>query len=191
MSKVKGVHSSWVRLRFSEIHTCAKTSIFHFWHVYMWALFYFFIASLNTNLWGFLLVNRTFCFKSQEWRHVISVDGGIPALPQIKLTISYIWCHWCSNQCGYNIVTQWTTYCTSCTRLATSLLLGERSEPCLAGKRPNNERQSSREVDLSRLMGFHLHFEPKMVSGVTRIWGFRFHLWVHDFNGGMCWFHSN
>ena len=90
MSKVKGVHSSWVRLRFSEIQTCAKTSIFHFWHVYMWALFYFFIASLNTNLWGFLLVNRTFCFKSQEWRHVISVDGGIPALPQIKLTISYI-----------------------------------------------------------------------------------------------------
>ena len=44
----------------------------------------------------------------------------------------------------------------------------------------------SREVDLSRLMGFHLHFAPKMGSGVTRIWGFRFHLRVLDFNGRMC-----
>ena len=34
----------------------------------------------------------------------------------------------------------------------------------------------SREVDMSRLMGFCLHFTPKMGSGVTRIWGFRFHL---------------
>ena len=33
----------------------------------------------------------------------------------------------------------------------------------------------SREVDLSRLQGFHLHFAPKMGGGVTRIWGFRFH----------------
>ena len=49
----------------------------------------------------------------------------------------------------------------------------------------------SREVDLSRLMGFHLHFAPKMGSGVTRIWGFRFHLRVLDFNGRMCWFHSD
>ena len=39
---------------------------------------------------GTLLVNRAFCFKSEEWCHIISVDGGIPALPQIKLTISYI-----------------------------------------------------------------------------------------------------
>ena len=44
----------------------------------------------------------------------------------------------------------------------------------------------SREVDLSRLKGCHLHFAPKMGSGVTRIWGFRFHLRVFDFNGGMC-----
>ena len=31
----------------------------------------------------------------------------------------------------------------------------------------------SREVDLSLLMGFHLHFGPKMGSGLTRIWGFK------------------
>ena len=31
-----------------------------------------------------------------------------------------------------------------------------------------------REVDLSRLMGFHLHFAPKIGSSVTRIGGFRF-----------------
>ena len=49
----------------------------------------------------------------------------------------------------------------------------------------------SREVDLSRLMGFHSHFAPKMGSGVTRIWSFRFHLRVLDFNGRMCWFHSD
>ena len=49
----------------------------------------------------------------------------------------------------------------------------------------------SREVDLSRLQGFHSHFAPKMGSGVTRIWGFRFHLRVLDFNGGMSWFHSD
>ena len=30
----------------------------------------------------------------------------------------------------------------------------------------------SREVDLSRLKGLHLHFAPKMGRGVTRIWGF-------------------
>ena len=34
------------------------------------------------------------------------------------------------------------------------------------------------EVDLPRLMGFHLHFAPKMRNSVTCIWGFRFHLWV-------------
>ena len=44
----------------------------------------------------------------------------------------------------------------------------------------------SREVDLSRLQGFHSHFAPKMGSGVTRIWGFGFPLRVLDFNGGMC-----
>ena len=43
----------------------------------------------------------------------------------------------------------------------------------------------SREVDLSRLQGFLSHFAPKMGSGVTRIWGFRFHLRVLDFNGRM------
>ena len=43
----------------------------------------------------------------------------------------------------------------------------------------------SREVDLSRLQGFHSHFAPKMGSGVTGIWGFRFHLRVLEFNGGM------
>ena len=48
----------------------------------------------------------------------------------------------------------------------------------------------SREVDLSHLKGLHLHFAPKMGSGVTCIWGFRFHLRVLDFNSGMCWFHS-
>ena len=37
-----------------------------------------------------------------------------------------------------------------------------------------------REVDLSRLQGFHLHFVPKMGSGVTRIWGFRFHMKPHQ-----------
>ena len=41
----------------------------------------------------------------------------------------------------------------------------------------------SREVDLSRLMGFHSHFAPKMGSGVTCIWGFGFHLRVLDLNG--------
>ena len=35
---------------------------------------------------GLLLVNQTFCFKSEEWRHVISVESGIPNLQQIKLT---------------------------------------------------------------------------------------------------------
>ena len=44
----------------------------------------------------------------------------------------------------------------------------------------------SQEVDLSRLKGLHLHFAPKMGNGVTRIWGFRFHLRVLDLNGGMC-----
>ena len=39
------------------------------------------------------------------------------------------------------------------------------------------------EVDLSRLMGFHSHFAPKMGSGVTCIWGFGFHLRVLDLNG--------
>ena len=39
----------------------------------------------------------------------------------------------------------------------------------------------SREVDLSRLMGCHLHFAPKMGSSVTRIWGFRTHLRILDF----------
>ena len=33
----------------------------------------------------------------------------------------------------------------------------------------------AREVDLSRLKGFYLQFAPKMGSGVTRIWGFRYH----------------
>ena len=39
----------------------------------------------------------------------------------------------------------------------------------------DRERRSRETVDLSRLMGLHLHFAPKMGSGVTRIWGFRFH----------------
>ena len=43
----------------------------------------------------------------------------------------------------------------------------------------------SREVDLSRLKGFHLHFAPTIGSGVTRIRRFRFHLRVLDFNGGI------
>ena len=47
-----------------------------------------------------------------------------------------------------------------------------------------------REVDLSRLKGFYLHFKPKMGSSVTSIWGFRF-CSVLDFNGGMCWFDSD
>ena len=38
---------------------------------------------------------------------------------------------------------------------------------------------------LSRLQGFHSHFVPKMGSGAIRIWGFRFHLRVLDFNGGI------
>ena len=60
--------------------------------------------------------------------------------------------------------------------LQVDLLEGRaRTEPCLAAKRPTRATKS-REVDLSHLMGFHLHFTPKMVSGVTRIWGFRFHL---------------
>ena len=32
------------------------------------------------------------------------------------------------------------------------------------------------KVNLSCLQGFCLHFVPKMGSGVTRIWGFRFHM---------------
>ena len=44
----------------------------------------------------------------------------------------------------------------------------------------------SREVDLSRLMGSHLHFVPKMGGGMTRMWGFKFHLRVLDFNSRMC-----
>ena len=85
----------------------------------------------------------------------------------------------------------------SAIRLATSWLLGERSEPFLAAKRHISmwsgrpQATKLREVELSRLQGFHLHFVPKMGSGVTRIWGFRFHLRVLDFNGGMSWFHSD
>ena len=45
---------------------------------------------------------------------------------------------------------------------------------------------TSQEVDLSRLKGLHLQFVPKMGSGVTRIWGFRFQLRVLDFNSRMC-----
>ena len=62
-------------------------------------------------------------------------------------------------------------------RLATSRPLGERSEPFLAAKQPISPRSGrpratkSREVDLSRLQGFHSHFAPKMGSGVTRSWG--------------------
>ena len=58
--------------------------------------------------------------------------------------------------------------------LATSRPLGERGEPCLAAKRPTASDEVG-GVDLSRLMGFPFHFAPKMGSGVTRIWGFRFH----------------
>ena len=67
----------------------------------------------------------------------------------------------------------------------------------LAAKRTNSplsgrlRATKSREVDLSRLQGFLSHFAPKMGSGVTRIWGFRFHLRVLDFSGGMSRFHSN
>ena len=80
--------------------------------------------------------------------------------------------------------------CWEMFRLATSRPLGERSEPFLAAKRPT----ASDEVARGRLVsldGFHLHFAPKMGIAVTRIWGFRFHLRVLDFNGRMCWFDSD
>ena len=45
---------------------------------------------------------------------------------------------------------------------------------------------SIRERSTCLASGFHLHFAPKMGSGATNIWGFRFHLRVLDWNGGMC-----
>ena len=68
--------------------------------------------------------------------------------------------------------------------LQVDLLASGASLVWLRSGRPRATK--SREVDLSRLMGFHLHFAPKMGIAVTRIWGFRFHLRVLDFNGGMC-----
>ena len=46
--------------------------------------------------------------------------------------------------------------------------------------RSGRPRATKSREDLSRLQGFHLHFAPKMGGGVTRIWGFRFHLRVLD-----------
>ena len=73
--------------------------------------------------------------------------------------------------------------------LQVDLLASEASLVWPWSSRPRATK--SRELDLSRLMGFHLHFAPKMRSGVTRIWGCRFPLRVLDFNGRMCWFHSD
>ena len=75
-------------------------------------------------------------------------------------------------------------------RLATSRpqeFLSERGELF----RPRSG-QVSDEVPrgrlMSRLRGFHLRFAPNMGSSVTPIWGFRLHLRVPDFKGGMYWF---
>ena len=48
-------------------------------------------------------------------------------------------------------------------------------------------RRKSREVDLSRLKGFHLRFAPKMRSGVTGNWSDD----IWKLNGGKYRFHSD
>ena len=48
----------------------------------------------------------------------------------------------------------------------------------------------SREVDLSRLKGFHLRFAQNMRSGVTGNWYLGLHLEALELNGGKNRFHS-
>ena len=45
-----------------------------------------------------------------------------------------------------------------------------RSSRCFVGREAGERATKSREVDLSRLKGFHLRFAPKMRSGVTGNW---------------------
>ena len=49
---------------------------------------------------------------------------------------------------------------------------------CCLGREAAERATKSREVDLSRLKGFHLRFVPKMRSSVTCNWCLRLHLEV-------------
>ena len=51
-------------------------------------------------------------------------------------------------------------------------------EVAIVGPEAADRATKSREVDLSRLKGFHLRFAPKMRSGVTCNWCLRLHLEV-------------
>ena len=61
----------------------------------------------------------------------------------------------------------------------------------MLGREAAERATKSREVDLSRLKGFHLRFAPKMTSGVTCNWCLRLHLEVLELNGGRNRFHSD
>ena len=52
-------------------------------------------------------------------------------------------------------------------------------EAAVVGREAADRATKSREVDLSRLKGFHLRFAPKTKSGVTCNWCLRLHLEVN------------